>query len=233
MKDIEVKILQHNFNGMPKFLAMLTQRGHTITCMNNLLSLYNKVIDTKPGEALLTLPHTTIKRMCYMTVAITGLSTKAVSQLRTHATRLTFISTSTQYSAYNERENNFVIPSNKKRKFNRAYKNIQAEYNALLDAGIDKDLASYLLPQGLRKALIISGNLDAWQYVLKTRLCKRNTLEVQHICKLIYKEIEKVCGKVFTIGMEPSCYKSKCTEGKFSCGKPFIDKDLEVKYDSK
>lgn len=226
MKDIEVKILQHNFNGMPKFLAMLTQRGHNITCMNDLTTLYDKVIDTKPSEYLLSLPHSTIKRMCYMTVAITGLSTKAVSQLRTHATRLTFISTSTQYSAYNKRPNNFVIPNDKKRVFNKAYKNIQIEYNNMIDNGIDRDIASYILPQGLRKALIISGNLDAWQYVLSTRMCKRNTKEVQYISKLIYHEIAKICGKEFCINMEPSCYNGKCKEGKFCCGKPFTEEDL-------
>jgi len=225
MKDIEVKILYHNFNGMPKFLAMLTQRGHDITCMNDLLELYNKVIDTKPSSYLLSLPHTTIKRMCYMTVAITGLSTKAVSQLRTHATRLTFISTSTQYSKYDTRKNNFLIPSDDSN-FNNAYKNIQIEYNNMINNGVDRDIASYLLPQGLRKALIISGNMDAWQYVLSTRMCKRNTKEVQYICKLIYKEIEKECGKEFCNNMEPSCYKGKCREGKFSCGKPFTDEDL-------
>lgn len=226
MKGIEVRILQHNFNGMPKFLAQLTQRGSEITCMDDLMSLYNKVINTKPSKYLLSLPHTTIKRMCYMTIAIVGLSTKAVSQLRTHATRLTFISTSTQYSQYDKRKNNFVIPHNKVRLFNKAYKNIQIEYNNMIDNGIDRDTASYLLPQGLRKALIISGNLDAWQYVLSTRMCKRNTKEVQYISKLIYKEIARVCGKEFCVNMEPSCFSSHCKEGKFSCGKPFTEEDL-------
>jgi len=226
MKGIEVRILHHNFNGMPKFLAQLTQRGSEITCMNDLMSLYNNVINTKPSKYLLSLPHTTIKRMCYMTVAIVGLSTKAVSQLRTHATRLTFISTSTQYSQYDKRKNNFVIPHDKVRAFNKAYKNIQIEYNNMIDNGIDRDTASYLLPQGLRKALIISGNLDAWQYVLSTRMCKRNTKEVQHICKLIYKEIARICGKEFCVNMEPSCFNSQCKEGKFCCGKPFTEEDL-------
>lgn len=226
MKGIEVRILQHNFNGMPKFLAQLTQRGSEITCMDDLMSLYNNVINTKPSKYLLSLPHTTIKRMCYMTIAIVGLSTKAVSQLRTHATRLTFISTSTQYSQYDKRKNNFVIPHNKIRAFNKAYKNIQIEYNNMIDNGIDRDTASYLLPQGLRKALIISGNLDAWQYVLSTRMCKRNTKEVQYICKLIYKEIARICGKEFCVNMEPSCFNSHCKEGKFCCGKPFTEEDL-------
>jgi len=225
MKQIEVKILDHNLNGMSKFLAMLTQRGHQINNMQDITDLYNKVIHDRPSAALLTLPHTTIKRMNYMTVAIVGLSTKAVSQIRTHATRLTFISTSTQYSAYNERQNNWVIPAGLSDKdtatMKAAYDQIEKIYDDLIRQGLDKDKIGYLLPQGLRKALIIHGNLDAWQYVIQTRLCRRNTLETQYIMKLLYEQIYKICGKEFTVGMLPTCAEGHCKEGKFCCGKPY------------
>lgn len=96
MDKIKVRILKHDFDGMPLFLAKLTQRGSQINSMEDLLKLYEENVHKQPSAGLLKLPHTTIQRMCNMTVAIFGLSTKAVSQLRTHATRLTFISTSTQ-----------------------------------------------------------------------------------------------------------------------------------------
>ena len=195
MNKIEVKILDHNLNGMPKFLAKLTQRGHLINSMKNVEDLYENNVYTTPSEYLLNLEHSTIRRMNYITVAITGLSTKCVSQLRTHATRLTFLSTSTQYSSYENREDNFVMPAGlteyDKEAFRKACDNIQAEYAKLLKLGVDKDAAGYILPQALRKTLIISGNLDAWQYVIRLRLCNRNTLETQHVMRLIYTEIEK------------------------------------------
>ena len=96
MDNIKVKILEHNFNGTPIFLARMTQRGHLINNMDDLLKLYRDNVNKTPSKDLLKLPHSTIFRMNYLTVAIYGLSTKAVSQLRTHATRLTFMSTSTQ-----------------------------------------------------------------------------------------------------------------------------------------
>ena len=224
MNKIEVAILDHNLNGMPKFLARLTQRGHLIDSIDDVKTLYNDAITSPPSEYLLTLPHTTIKRMNYLTVAITGLSTKAVSQIRTHAKRLTFVSTSTQYSSFEGRDDNYVIPDLDKKtqtKVRKALDKIQKAYKQLIDNGVDKDKAGYLLPQGLRKALIISGNLDDWQYVLSLRLCHRNTEETQHIMRLIYNEIEKVCGKEYTAGMLPPCVYGKCKEGKFSCGKRF------------
>ncbi len=225
MNKIEVKVLDHNLNGMAKFLARLTQRGHLINSMADIEKIYNDCVDTPPSEYLLTLPHTTIKRMNYLTIAITGLSTKAVSQIRTHAKRLTFVSTSTQYSSFESRDDNYTMPEgldeNAKETMKFAYRTIQLAYNDLIKAGNDKDKVGYLLPQGLRKALIISGNLDDWQYVIKTRLCNRNTKEVQYIMRLIYDEIVTVCGKEFVVGMLPNCVNGKCLEGKFCCGEKF------------
>lgn len=224
MNKIEVKILDHNLNGMARFLAMLTQRGHEMHSMEDVLKLYERTKNNPPSESLMALPHSTIRRMNYLTVAICGLSTKAVSQLRTHATRLTFISTSTQYSAYNERSDNFVMPEDldsvNESRMQEAYTNVEYIYDHLIKVGVDKDKAGYLLPQGLRKVLIVSGNLDAWQYVMSTRLCKRNTLEVQHIMQLIYNAIREECGAEYLVGFMPKC----CQEGKFSCGKPYEDK---------
>jgi thymidylate synthase (FAD) len=225
MDRIEVAIIEANLDGMPKFLARLTQRGHLINGMDDLESLYDEAIDGAPSEALLTLPHTTIQRMNYITVAITGLSTKAVSQLRTHAKRLTFVSTSTQYSDYSGCNDNYVIPDglNEKQKsvMRGAYRNVQAIYEGLIANDVDKDIASYLLPQGLRKTLIVSGSLDDWSYVMRTRLCHRNTKEIQYIMRLILTLITYEFGEEYTVNMLPNCVHGKCLEGKFSCGKKF------------
>jgi len=229
-KRIEVKILQHNLDGTPRFLAALTQRGHILNSMEDICDLYESRITEAPSEDLMNLPHTTLVRMNYITVAISGLSTKAVSQLRTHATRLTFMSTSTQYSSYDKREHNYVMPDGlnveNQRRLKDAYRYIHAMYSALIEDGVDKDKVGYLLPQGLRKSLIISGHLDAWRYVISTRMCHRNTEEVQLIMRLLYKEIEKI-NPIYTIGMKPQCYYGNCPEGKFTCGQIFTDTELE------
>ena len=228
MNRIEVKILDGDLNGMPKFLARLTQRGHEIKSMTDVQKLYDDAMCSgAPSEYLLSLPHTTIQRMNYITVAITGLSTKAVSQLRTHAKRLTFVSTSTQYSDFSGCNDNYVIPAGLSEKdielMRKAYKDIQSVYENLIIAGVDKDKAGYLLPQGLRKTLIISGSLDDWNYVLRTRLCHRNTEEVQQIAFLIKNEIANVFGEEYTVNMLPPCVKGKCLEGKFSCGRRYYE----------
>ena len=225
MDRIIVEILDGNLNGMPKFLARLTQRGHLINDMDDVLKLYDDSIEGAPSDTLMRLPHTTIQRMNYLTVAITGLSTKAVSQLRTHAKRLTFVSTSTQYSDFSGCNDNYLIPEGLDElsltEFKNAYKSIQWVYEDLIKRGVDKDKASYLLPQGLRKTLIISGTLDDWNYVMRTRLCHRNTEEVQYVMRRILNEINTCYGEEYTVNMLPNCVHGKCLEGKFSCGKRF------------
>ena len=60
MENIKVKILNHNLNGMPLFLAKLTQRGNEINSLEDLLKLYNDNIAKQPSSKLLELPHSTI-----------------------------------------------------------------------------------------------------------------------------------------------------------------------------
>ena len=225
MNRIEVSLLDGNLNGMPKFLARLTQRGHQINGIDDVHELYDDAIDGAPSNYLLSLPHTTIQRMNYITVAVTGLSTKAVSQLRTHAKRLTFVSTSTQYSDFSGCNDNYVIPDgldeHTVEQFKNSYRYIQWVYEDLIKKGVDKDKVSYLLPQGLRKTLIISGSLDDWSYVMRTRLCHRNTEEVQQVMRMILHEIIFNFGEEYCVNMLPNCSHGKCLEGKFSCGKRF------------
>ncbi len=225
MNRIEVEILKGNLDGMPKFLARLTQRGHLIKGMDDVLKLYDDAIEGAPSEYLLSLPHTTIQRMNYLTIAVTGLSTKAVSQLRTHAKRLTFVSTSTQYSDFSGCNDNYVVPEGltdeQKLILHDTYDGIQHMYERLIKLGVDKDKASYVLPQGLRKTLIISGSLNDWCYVLRTRMCHRNTEEVQFVARKIVEEIINTWGEEYIVNMLPPCVNGKCLEGKFSCGKKF------------
>lgn len=227
MKNIKVEILDHNLNGTPLFLAKLTQRGSQISSMDDLLDLYKDNIHRVPSKGFMKLPHSTIFRMCHLTVAIYGLSTKAVSQLRTHATRLTFVSTSTQYSEFTKVEKPYVIPNGLTKEQEQEYidacSKIHEGYTKLYESGVDRDRAGYLLPQSLKKCLIIDGHFPAWQYMLQTRLCNRNTEEVQYICRQILQKINDECGKEWADVCLPSCVDGQCKEGKFCCGHKYED----------
>ena len=113
MRNIEVAILNEAHDcpaGMMMFLAKLTQRGHNIHCMDDLMKLYNDSIGHhKTAVNVANLPHGTIKRFTPITVAIVGASRRFLAQARTHQVGMNYVSASLQYSDYSGQAD-FVVP---------------------------------------------------------------------------------------------------------------------------
>jgi thymidylate synthase (FAD) len=94
------------------FLAKLTQRGHSISSLEDLQALYHTCVNENKHwniSRLAALPHGTIKRFTPITVAIVGASRRFLAQARTHQVGLTFVSASLQYSDYSGQAD-FVVP---------------------------------------------------------------------------------------------------------------------------
>jgi hypothetical protein len=67
-------------------------------------------------------------------------------------------------------------------KMKDAYWAIQGWYtNLIKDEETDKDLAGYILPQGLRKAFIMHANVDDWNYILNNEIEPIENLEEDEI----------------------------------------------------
>lgn len=56
------------------FAARLTQRGHRIATMDDLLELYEKSFSTDTIEAIGGLPHPTVQKFAVITVTVVGAS---------------------------------------------------------------------------------------------------------------------------------------------------------------
>lgn len=233
MRNIQVKVLtggHQSPGGMMMFLARLTQRGHSIKDMSDLLRLYDKAINAQHREALLEevvkLPHGTITRFSPITIAIVGASRRFLAQARTHQVGMTYVSASLQYSDYSNKAE-FVIPyemlSNKEAQtiyLENCAKNMD-NYKYLIEkCGVSNDTAGYIAPQGLRNILIIQGNNESWAHFVRLRSCNRNTLETQYVALRIWEELLSTTdGKALFKHIGPDCNTGLCREGKFSCGK--------------
>lgn len=241
MRNIEVAVLNEAHDcpaGMMMFLAKLTQRGHSIHCMDDLMKLYHDSIGHhKTAEAIANLPHGTIKRFTPITVAIVGASRRFLAQARTHQVGFNYVSASLQYSNYSGRAD-FVVP----------YELIRADHEIgchklvplyldscrkamkiyeYLAAETDNDTAGYAAPQGLRNILIIQANHEAWMHFIRLRGCNRNTVETQYVTMRIWEELLKTeDGEEMFNFAGPDCMYGICREGKMSCGEPlkkFVD----------
>ena len=109
MDKIQVVVLAEGHQspgGMMMFLARLTQRGHNIKSMDDLLAMYNKAVEVEPAttneeaiakrekllKAVAGLPHGTITRFTPITIAIVGASRRFLAQARTHQVGMTYLS---------------------------------------------------------------------------------------------------------------------------------------------
>lgn len=239
MNKIEVAVLNEshsNPSGMMMFLAKLTQRGHNISNMNDLLELYSKTVAKHSDcKELVGLPHGTIKRFTPITVAIVGASRRFLAQARTHQVGFNYVSASLQYSDYSGKAD-FVVPYaliKKDAEFYEQYGGIRKAfsgtyldscnksmgvYQAIAD-DTDNDTAGYVAPQGLRNILIIQANHEAWMNFIRARACNRNTNETQYVTMLIWEQLLKTNdGETLFQFAGPDCCYGQCREGKMCCG---------------
>lgn len=256
MDKIQVVVLAEGHQspgGMMMFLARLTQRGHNIKSMDDLLAMYNKAVETEPAatneeaiakrkkllKAVAGLPHGTITRFSPITVAIVGASRRFLAQARTHQVGMTYVSASLQYSDYSGQAD-FTVPYEmlgdelNKKEARRVYlescKRDMNNYKCLIDKyGMSNDTAGYSAPQGLRNILIMQGNNESWTHFIRMRACNRNTLETQYVALKIWETLlHTVDGMQLFSNVGPDCVTGKCREGKFSCGKPIDGTPTEI-----
>ncbi len=251
LNNIEVKVLDESHScpaGMMMFLAKLTQRGHNIQCMDDLIKLYEASIHKhKSAVDVAHLPHGTIKRFTPITIAIVGASRRYLAQARTHQVGMNYVSASLQYSDYSGKASFVVpyeileqdttynlsmrkaIPPEDRGPNDRNFHALRMEYldscNASMKAYeelarfVGNDAAGYAAPQGLRNILIMQANHESWMHMIRTRGCNRNTTETQYVTTRIWEELLKTeDGEEMFYYAGPDCAFGMCREGRMSCG---------------
>lgn len=66
------------------FTARLTQHGHTIRDMKDLLKLYQKSFSNETLKNIAPLPHPTVQKFTVFTVAVVGASRRSLPQITRH-----------------------------------------------------------------------------------------------------------------------------------------------------
>ena len=163
------------------FAARLTQRGHRIATMDDLMALYEKSFSDDTVAAISALPHPTVQKFAVITAAVVGASRRFLSQITRHQNEVKFMSASLQYSNY-AGQADFAIPyevlaapaSVRALYLESCHKGMDC-YEQLCNAGVGHDAAGYATPQGLRNVLVISATPYQWKHIIGQRVCRRNT----------------------------------------------------------
>lgn len=235
MKNIEVILLSdYGIRDAERMMltgASLTQKGHEIANSYDLLNLYDLPVDRERVRRLAQLPHPALQKLGSVDVAVIGLSRRALAQITRHQNEIKFIAGSLQYSDYSGVQQ-FVLPpglSPVQRAFLRtAYEDAARMYDAMIEAGADRDAAGYAMPQGFRTSLLMSATPYQLKHMIRLRTCRRNTPEVRYIFLKLYEALVAEAPELFEDAVPP-CACGKCPEGKMSCGRPFttVQQELE------
>lgn len=209
------------------FAARLTQRGHTIHNMEDLLQLYNQSYRADTVENISSLPHPTIQKFTVITVAVVGASRRFLSQITRHQNEVKFMSASLQYSNYSgvaafvKPYEILKAPENIQNLYIKSCRSDMDSYEALCQAGISHDTAGYVTPQGLRNILIISATPYQWKHMIGQRCCRRNTDEMRIVMLKVWHALYLKNPVLFhPSSTGPFCQREHCQEGKMSCQRP-------------
>lgn len=230
MKNIQIALLNpqalSDAERMMVGCARLTQRGHNIKNMDDLLELFNKEYSESTVSSMVKLPHPTIQKFGVLNFAIVGASRRFLAQITRHQNEVKFMSASLQYSDYSG-EADFTVPYNLMNdpivldQYLEHCRVAMGEYASVVQQGYDNDSAGYLAPQGLRNILIISATPFQWKHMISQRVCRRNTDETRYVMLRIWEQLYKLNPTFFSrTSTGPFCMRGRCMEGRMGCEKP-------------
>ena len=203
------------------FAARLTQRGHSINNMEDLLQLYNQSYRADTVENISSLPHPTIQKFTVITVAVVGASRRFLSQITRHQNEVKFMSASLQYSNYSgvaafvKPYEILKAPEDIQNLYIKSCLSDMDSYEALCKSGISHDTAGYVTPQGLRNVLIISATPYQWKHMIGQRCCRRNTDEMRIVMLKVWHTLYLKNPVLFDPSWTgPFCQREHCQEVK-------------------
>ena len=173
--------------------------------------------------------HTSTFEHVTFTFGIDGLSRVASHQLVRHRLA-SFSQQSQRYVKMNYDPEAVVIPASVKNNpkalkiFNDAVSKTQEAYKNLIELGISKEDARFILPHGHSTRLVLTMNARELHHFFSLRLCKRAQWEIQELAR----KMLILCREKAPVLFEkagPSCIFGKCSEAR-TCGNPY--KDMEA-----
>lgn len=111
--------------------------------------------------------------------------------------------------------------------FSETVKTCHDAYCALVNAGIPKEDARYILPHGWETSIVITMNARELHHFFGLRLCRRAQWEIRETARCMAVEARKAAPLIFeTLG--PGCVGGVCSESH-PCGSPYTSVDDVLK----
>jgi thymidylate synthase (FAD) len=139
--------------------------------------------------------HLATLRFAHATFHVSGVS-RICSHQFVRSKHLDFLQRSQRYCKEDEAQ--FVYPGTKEDfKISGLFQKAQAVYNELLAAGVKKEDARFVLPEGTATELIVTGNLQAWLDFIRLRSGPEAQREIREVAITINNILSEHCPGLF------------------------------------
>lgn len=182
--------------------------------------------------------HTSTWEHVSFTFAIEGISRVVSHELVRHRIGCSYSQRSQRYCA--EGECDFIEPntiSNKRDKapddiFWASVCNAKDEYKDLLEEGIPKEDARYVLPNATATRMIVTMNARSLLHFFNLRCCNRAMREIRELANTMLELVKDVAPTLFEKAGASCVSLGYCPEGRMCCGKAPTLQDLKTAYNT-
>ncbi|MEM3672616.1 MAG: FAD-dependent thymidylate synthase [Candidatus Bathyarchaeia archaeon] len=162
--------------------------------------------------------HTSVIEHASFTFSLEGVSRAMTHQLVRHRIA-SYTQQSQRYVTYDTLEK-YVTPKSiaenaeAKRVFEETLEKISEAYKRLLQLGIPKEDARFVLPNAAKTNIIVTMNARELNHFFNLRCCARSQWEIREVATEMLRQVKKVAPALFE-NAGPSCVKlGYCPEGK-------------------
>lgn len=103
--------------------------------------------------------------------------------------------------------------------FREAVERAKEAYNKLIELGIRKEDARFIIPHGIVTNIVFTMNARELHHFFKLRLCSRAQWEIRELARLTLLEVRRVAPIIFERAGPPCVTEGRCFEEK-PCGSP-------------
>lgn len=155
---------------------------------------YGNDVSEKGIQHIIKSGHLSVLEHCYASFEV-ECSVRVLGQLTRHR-HLSFTCKSARGSKFDVLE----LPHGDFAVFKDLDGVVMIPYQKALEEGVPEQDAAYLLPQGVRTSIVVTGNFRTWFEYLPKRLCRRAMPEHRELAEQIHKELAKAVPEVFDRG---------------------------------
>ena len=218
---IKVKLLEHTPHP-ERVVAMAARLCYSAAGAEELAEKMTDEQVEKLVDKIIQMGHASTMEHVSVTFGIEGVSRVLTHQLVRH--RLASYSQQSQrYVAEHDFE--YILPPSiaerpeASERFKALMENIQQAYNDLVEAGVPKEDARYVLANATETKIVVTMNARSLMHFFNLRCCNRAQWEIRELAYKMLAEAKAVAPLLFKNAGASCVATGHCPEGAMTCGK--------------